>query len=281
MRIISSVLLLLAFGACDRPHALLICHNSNCVDPADPEADDSLAALTQSLALDVNGKTAIDGIEVDLFWRGTDDTCIFAHDIELNANRTELASEAADKVAFHITTAPELTYGGGNFQMFVELKDFVDADKTVHHTPEQRTKHAQCAWAFYNTVEQAAAARGVDIDFFFGSFGPEMLKEVIAQTPPGVDAAHMPRYESYYGVPRPLDPETRPLSDYAGIPITLVEMHSQWITDNAYEALISQNIEVAFFMFSATEEHFAAIEQYEPTMINTSEAILMRRWLER
>ena len=90
-----------------------------------------------------------------------------------------------------------------------------------------------------------------------------------------------PRYESYYGVPKPLDPETRPLSDYAGVPISLVEIHSQWITDDAYEGLLAQNIDVAFFMFSATVEHFAAIEQYEPKLINTSEATLMRRWLER
>jgi hypothetical protein len=279
MRIISSALIVLAFAACDRPHVLLICHNSNCAEPTDPKEDDTLEALHKSLALSVEGKPAIDGIEVDLFWRGSDNTCIFAHDIEFNTG-TELATQAADAIAFHITTAPQLTFGGGNFQMFLELKDFVDAEKTVHHTPEQRSMHAACAWDFYARIEQAAAARGVDVDFFFGSFGPEMLKEVIAQTPPGIAPNQLPRYESYYGVPKPLDPETRPLSDYAGIPITLVEMHSQWITDDEWEALLTQNIEVAFFMFDATVEHLAAIEQYEPTMVNTSEAILMRRWLE-
>ncbi|HUS32884.1 MAG TPA: hypothetical protein VMZ53_30490 [Kofleriaceae bacterium] len=279
MRIISSALVALALAACDRPQTLLICHNSNCAEPADPENDDTLAALNESLTLSVEGKPAIDGIEVDLFWRASDDTCIFAHDLE--TARMDLATQAADAIAFHITTAPQLTFGGGNFQMFVELKDFVDAAKTVHHSPEQRMMHAACAWDFYTRVEQAADARGVTIDFFFGSFGPEMLKEVIRQTPPNLDSAHTPRYEAYYGVPKPLDAETRPLGDYAGIPITLVEFHSQWITDDAHEAVLAQGIEVAFFMFSATVEHFAAIEQYEPAMVNTSEAILMRRWLER
>jgi hypothetical protein len=34
-------------------------------------------------------------------------------------------------------------------------------------------------------------------------------------------------------------------------------------------------------MFSTTVEHLAAIEQYEPKIVNTSEARLMRRWLDR
>src|ERR1043165_8296111 len=123
MRITRSALILLAVTACDRPHALLICHNSNC-SGADPQKDDSLEALDKSLALQVNGKPAFDGIEVDLFWRGSDGQCIFAHDIEFNAQRTELAFEAADKIAAYVATAPELTYGGGDFQMFVELKDY-------------------------------------------------------------------------------------------------------------------------------------------------------------
>ena len=191
MRITSSALVLLALGACDRPHPLLICHNSNCAEPTDPEEDDSLTALHDSLALTIEGKPAIDGLEVDLFWRASDDTCVFAHDLETAG--MELGSDAADAIAFHLTTAPQLTFGGGNFQMFLELKDYVDAAQTVHHTPEQRRLHAACAWSFYATVEQAAAARGTDVDFFFGSFGPEMLKEVIAQTPASVDRNHMPR----------------------------------------------------------------------------------------
>src|SRR4051812_12774831 len=222
---------------------------------------------------------AIDGVEVDLFWRGTDDTCIFAHDLENNPTRTELASEAAAAVADHFAQPGPITSNGGRFQMFVELKDYVDVDKTMLHSDAQRIAHAKCAWDFYQTVSNAAIANGRELDFFFGPFGPEMRKEVIAQPP--ANTPFPPRYESYYGVPKPLDPETRPLGDYKGIPITLIEFHSQWITDDAYEGIVDTNIELAFFMFSATEEHFAAIEQYEPKMVNTSEATLMRRWLER
>jgi hypothetical protein len=268
MRIALSLLALLA---CDRPSTLVICHNSNCAEPTDPENDDSIAALTESLALEVDGVPAIDGTEVDLFWRVTDDTCIFAHDL-VNA-KGELASEAATVIATHLA-AP-----GGKFHLFIEAKDFVDAAKTVHHTPEQRRLHARCVWDFYKSVSDAALANGRDLDVFIASFGPEMLKEIIAQTPPSLPFPV--RYEAFYGIPRPLDSETRPLSDYAGIPITFVEMHSQWINDAQYEGLISSGIDVGFFMFSATEEHFAAIRQYEPIIVNTSEARLMRRWLAR
>jgi len=45
--------------------------------------------------------------------------------------------------------------------------------------------------------------------------------------------------------------------------------------------VLSSNVELLFWMFSATTETFAAIEQYEPEMVVTSEARLMRRWLER
>lgn len=275
MRIICSAALLLF--ACDRPHVLVVCHNSNCAEPTDPKNDDSVAALQESLGLTVAGKPAIDGTEVDLFWRASDNTCIFAHDL-VNA-KGELSTDASRVIAEHLAAPGDITASGGNFQMFIELKDFVDAEKTVHHTPAQRRLHAQCTWDFYKAVSDAAIANNRALDVYIASFGPEMLKAVIAETPASVPFP--PRYEAFYGIPKPLDAETRPLSDYAGIPITFVELHSQWINDAQYEGLISQGIDIGVFMFSATVEHFAAIEQYEPKIVNTSEATLMRRWLDR
>ena len=269
MRIALSLLLL---AACDRPNVLVVCHNSNCAEPTDPENDDSIAALEESLSLDV-----IDGTEVDLFWDAANNRCIFAHDIE-NATG-ELATDASRVIAEHLASPGPITASGSNFQMFIEVKDFVDAAKTVHPTPEQRRLHAQCTWDFYKTVSDAAIANGRVLDVYIASFGPEMLKEVIAQTPASVPFP--PHYEAFYGVPRPLDSETRPLSDYAGIPISFVELHSQWINDAQYEGLLSSGIDFGFYMFSTTVEHLAAIEQYEPKIVNTSEATLMRRWLDR
>lgn len=275
MRIASS-LLVLALAACDRPHVLVICHNSNCVEPTDPENDDTLEALHESLAVEIDGKPVIDGTEIDLFWRASDDTCLFAHD--LAGGRTELASEAAHAVATHLGEPGDITSHGAPFSVFIELKPFVDPDEVVRHTPEQLARHAGCAWTTYTTISDAAVAAGRDIDVYFASFGPELLRAMIAARPASVPFE--PRYEAFYGVPHPLDNATVPLDQYRGIPISLVEMHPQWIVDSQYEGLISSGIEVGFFMFSATVETFAAIEQYEPTIVNTSEATLMRRWLE-
>ena len=88
------------------------------------------------------------------------------------------------------------------------------------------------------------------------------------------------KLDTFYGIPKPLSNETRPLSDYAGIPIDIIEIHPQWLNDAQWEGVRSQGFEVVFWMFSATVETFAAIEQYEPESVGTSEAQLMVRWLE-
>lgn len=78
----SSALLVLAVAACDRPPSLVICHNANCAEPADPERDDTLDALRESLALERDGLPVFDGVELDTFWRGADDSCLYAHDLD-------------------------------------------------------------------------------------------------------------------------------------------------------------------------------------------------------
>lgn len=273
------VALVALVAACSRPKALVICHNANCVEPTDPELDDTIPALRESLALTIDGLPAVDGTEIDSFWRGSDGACLFAHD--LDAERTHLISEAADELAAHIMAGGQLTHDPGQpFRIFFELKAHVGVEKSERHTPEQRTLHAQCAWAVYTTIADAAVASGQNVEFIFASFEPKLLSEVIVQTPPSTPIPY--KFDAFYGIPHPLDSETRPLSDYAGIPISIVEIHPQWLHDAQWEGVISMKPrpEIMFWMFSATVETFAAIEQYEPEMIDTSEARLMRRWLE-
>ncbi len=268
--------LALALAGCDRPVVRVICHNSNCVEPTVPSNDDTLPALRDSLALEIGGKPAIDGTEIDTFWRAEDDTCLFAHDLE--GARSTLITEAADEIAAHIAANPVLTASGEPFRIFIELKAHVAAAKTARHTPEQRTKHADCVWGVYTTLADAAVANGREIDIVFASFSPELLHEVVARAPASLPVPYL--LEAFYGIPKPLDSETRPLGDYAGLDIEVVEIHPQWIHDAQYEGLVSSGIEINFWMFSATIETFAAIEQYEPAMVVTSEASLIRRWLE-
>jgi hypothetical protein len=280
MRSLSSLYLVAlacaGIAACDRPSVRVICHNSNCVEPTDPHSDDTIPALEKSLALQLHGKPAIDGTEIDVFWRAADDACLFAHDLESETHSP--ITEAADVLAAHFATAPVLTASGEPFRVFIELKAHVAAEKTVRHTPAQRAQHVACVWGIYDTIANAAVANGREIEIVFSSFSPDLLRDLVAQAPASLPVPYL--LDAFYGVPRPLDSETRPLGDYAGLPIDIVEIHPQWIHDAQFEGLLSQDVEVMFWMFSATVETFAAIEQYEPAMVVTSEANLMRRWLE-
>jgi hypothetical protein len=270
----------LALAGCDRPRVRLICHNANCVEPTDPANDDTLEALAESLALEFDGKPALDGIEIDSFWRGTDGVCLFAHD--LDAPRITPMTEAAAAIAAHLARPAPLTFSGAPLRVFVELKSHVGVDKSERHTPEQLVQHAACAWDVYTTIANAAVANGHEVEIIFGAFNPDLLRTVLAMQPASLPVPY--RFTAIYGIPKPLDSETRPLDDYAGLPIGVIEMHAQWIHDAQLEGYLTaagdKDIELVLWMFSATVETLAAIEQYEPDMVNTSEARLMRGWLE-
>jgi hypothetical protein len=65
------------------------------------------------------------------------------------------------------------------------------------------------------------------------------------------------------------------------LPITDVQFHPMWMLDAQHEAALSTGAQLSFFWFSTTTEIFAAIRKYRPAVVDTSEARLMRRWLER
>lgn len=266
-----------ALTACDRPHTAVLCHNANCAEPTDPADDDTLPALRESLALELDGRPVIDGIELDLFWRAADGVCLFAHD--LAGARTTLATEPAAEVAAYFARAGAITYGDGPFLVLLELKSHVAASTDVRHTPAQRDLHARCAWDVYAILADAAVAHRRDVRVIVQAFEPKLIAAMLATAPAALPVPV--RYAAISGIPRPLDSETRNLGDYAGLPIDIVEVHPQWLLDGAYEGIASSDMELAFFMFAATAETFAAIEQYEPVYVNTSEARLVRRWLAR
>jgi hypothetical protein len=268
----------LALAGCDRPRAILVCHNANCVEPADPERDDTIDALRESLALEGDdGLPVIDGVEVDTFWRGADNVCLYAHDLDRDQTP---ALEPALVLAEYFTRPGPISHDeAAPFQIFLELKSHVSVDKLDRHSPEQADMHAACAWQLYDTIAAAAVASSRQVVVQFSAFNPDLLRAVIARTPPVL--AIPIRYGAIQGVPKPLDNQTFPLDDYADIPLNVVEFHVHWILDAQYEAVRSQRIPLAVFMFSATSETFAVIEQYEPEFVVTSEARLLRRWLDR
>ena len=270
---------LAALASCDPPTTLVVCHNSNCAEPADPEHDDTLGAMRESLALTVDGRPAIDGMEMDSLYRGSDGACLFAHDFE----NAELAPATAPAMllAEHFAEPGPIAYSSPVFRVELELKPEVSTASAGgdDHTPAQRLAHARCAWDIYNVIAAGAIANGRDIEVVFASFSPELLRAVLDAAPLAPPVPVL--YGAEQGIPKPLDGSTRSLRDYRGLPIAEVEFHDQWIYDAQYEAIRTQGIDVAFFMFSATAETFALVNRYHPTMVVTSEARLFRRWLER
>lgn len=264
-----------ALAACDRPRSLLICHNANCAEPADPERDDTLDALRESLTLERDGLPVFDGIELDTFFRAADRTCLYAHDLDRDQTP---ALEPTAVVADYFARPGPIGHGD-TFYVAVELKSHVSADKTDVHDAEELALHAACAWEVYGAIAAAAVAHQRDVVMIFEAFNPDLLRAVIAATPPALPIPV--EYSAIQGVPPPLDNQNRSLADYRGLPLSYVEFHDQWILDGQYEAVRSLGAELAMFMFSATAETFAVLEQYRPRLIYSSEATLLRRWLDR
>ena len=270
--------LAMVVAACEQPHPLVICHNANCGEPTDPERDDTLPAFRESLALEEDGRPVIDGIELDSFWRGVDDVCLYAHDVSNFAENTP-ATAPAIELAQHFAKPGPITFGDTPFLALLELKASVSANTKDHHTPAQLALHAQCAWDIYKIISDAAIANHREVTVEFQSFAPELLRAVLDNAPAQTPTPFI--LGAIQGVPSPFDDQSRPLSDYTGLPITDVQFHPLWMLDAQHEAALTSGAEVSFFWFSTTSEIFAAIRRYQPFAVDTSEARLMRRWIQR
>lgn len=276
----ASVVIAATLLGCDVPQPRVVCHNANCAEPTDPARDDTLAALDESLALTYQGRPILDGVELDSIWRGADDVCLFAHDFETITDDVPATAPAQTLAAWFARSGPIGWRDDGPFEVLLELKSYVaETPDLVRHSPAQRAAHAACAWDVYAIIAAAAVAGGRDVRVTFSAFAPELLRAVLDAAPSATPVPY--RLEALQGIPAPLDSETRPLGDYAGLPIDLVEVHAQWITDAQREAVTTMGVDLSLFMFDATVETFAAIRQHQPALVVTSEAQLLRRWIAR
>ncbi len=266
---------LVAAAACSRPDPLVLCHNANCTGKLVVHRDDTLDALRNSLKVDVDGRPAWDGIEIDTVWHGAQERCTFAHQVR---DKAPDAAEAAALIADHILTADTPSWNGSLFILKLELKPVVGPDLEQHDGTQERL-HAECALDVAGAVLDAAAAAGVDVEVIADSSDDGLLREV-ARRPRWLDIPRR-RLSADFGAPRPFTPDTPKLSDFAGVPLDVIEFHPGWLTDAAVEAFRSLDVDVVLWMFSATPELFAAIRTYDPEYVNTGEAELMRRWIER
>jgi hypothetical protein len=280
----------LALASCGPmdPQPAIVCHNSNCVEPPNPAQDDSPEALRASLAAAADdGSPILDGMELDLFFRGSDGQCVFAHDLD-QENPTRAVDAAAIVADFFTAPRPagrKVTRSGGPYWVFLELKAQVGKTKTELHTEAQRAAHAQCALDVLSVLASGARAGGVPLRVRFTSFSPDLLRAVglaLKNASFTNDDAVSAGLGAIAGVLPPLDSGTIPIDQFDGdIGVDMVTVHAQWMRDAAYQAYRSRGWEIGFWMFSATPETYDAIELYEPKWVTTNEARTVSRWLSR
>lgn len=281
---------LLALASCGpmEPQPAIICHNSNCVEPPDPSRDDSPEALRESLATAADdGSPILDGVELDLFFRGSDGQCVFAHD--LDQEDPLHAVDAASIVAAFLRKprAPEqrVTRSGGPYWVFLELKTQVGETKAEVHTEAQRAAHASCALDVLTVLANGARTGDVPLRIRFTSFSPDLLRAVSVALKNASftnDEAVSVGFGAIAGVLPPLDSGTIPIDRFDDdIGVDMVTAHAQWMRDSAYEAYRSRGWDIGLWMFSATPETYDAIETYEPKWVTTNEARTFSRWLSR
>jgi hypothetical protein len=267
---------------------LVLCHNANCTEPANPAEDDTVASLNESLALRSQGKPVIDGIEIDLFWAGDTGTCLFAHDLpaapEERVAALVPATILADYLKAHAADATGLTRSGGVFTVHVELKGHVGKTSAEKHTDEQRGSHSDCALEVARELQRGADAAGTNLEIIFSSFSPRLLSTLVSRPSWPASRAlgdHVKlRVSALQGIPPPLDRQTVAISNF-GREVDMVMAHPHWVRDGAWEAYRSRNWDVAFWMFSGVVESLDAIEHYQPKWVTTSEAMFFLRWRER
>ena len=281
-----------AFGAllgCGPEHQTprIICHNANCVEPANPDEDDTVASLTASLKLvDEADRPLIDGLEIDTFWDGARERCLFAHDLNDPDSATD-APVATGLINAHLDARGQrpLTRQGGPFAVFIELKGHVGPSKAEVHSPEQRRSHAACALALASELERAAQARDRPVEVSFTSFDPALLQALVSdQAWPALAASPWASLKLglLVGIPKPLDSQTKPLSSVPPeLKLDMVSAHPHWVQRATLAAIGASGWELNLWMFSAVPETYDAIRRYEPQSITTSEARTLAGWLDQ
>jgi|SoiMethySBSTD1v2_1073268.scaffolds.fasta_scaffold08713_14 hypothetical protein len=267
-------------GCVDRPKdTRVVCHNANCTGPPDPSRDDRIDSLAKSLALVYDGRPLLDGVEIDVFWHGASGRCLFAHDLN-DVPRAVDASAAAQAIADYLVTPGLRSYDGQAFTIRMELKGFVGAIGD-EHSDAQAVAHAECALDLFDIYRRAALDSGQNIAVIFDSSAPKLLKTLVAQPRwPGRTRSGQVqvRLSADFVDSTPSGLAFQKLADFPEVDDVL--FHAGWINDAHYQAFRSLDVELTIWMFSATVETFDAIERFEPAAVLTSEAPLLRRWLE-
>ncbi|MBA2664639.1 MAG: hypothetical protein H0U74_20295 [Bradymonadaceae bacterium] len=280
--------LLLIAGCADEYSPRVICHNSNCVEPASPDDDDTLEALAASLALEgEDGRPLIDGVEIDTFWYGATNRCLFAHDLADPTRADDAPAAVAlinDFLSERAGDGRHTTRQAEEFSVFIELKGHVALSKADKHSPAQRQQHAACAIGLGQSLAQSATLAGYRVELIYTSFDPLLLAALHADSGfgPLKSGPTRTRLGILQGIRRPLDSQTEPLSAFPKeLDIDFISVHPQWIRSADRHAFASRGFELGYWMFSLVPETLHAIEAHRPSYVTTSEARAFVRWLSR
>jgi hypothetical protein len=275
-------------GCADEYAPSVICHNANCVEPANPGDDSTMETLEASLELfdEERGRPLIDGMEIDTFWWGDEARCLMAHDLD----HPDRSVDALVPVALINQVLSERAQAGipvtrqaERFTILIELKGHVTPSKADHHSEEELALHAACGVEMAQELIAQADADDYGVEIVFMSFAPGLL-QALHDDPnfASLDGQHPVRLTILQGIPRPLDSQTVPLDEFSDeIGIDLISVHPHWTSRAELEAYESRGLGLVFWMFNVVPETLHAIDYHRPAYITTSHAPTMVSWLER
>jgi hypothetical protein len=250
------------------PTSLLICHNANCASPGTVDRDDKLASLEASLALRVDGRPVIDGVEIDNVWDSPSSRCLFAHGA---GDPAPDLSEAVQRIVDHLAAEGPASWNGARFYVKIELKPGVDADGHGHSAADA-SAHADCILDQLETLERVGVAHGRAITVLLDSAEPTLLLAITQR----------PRWPGK----RPGGPfEVKLEVDYdTGVPVGLEPdvLTIRWgaIDDSMRDDLAIRGKNVLSWGRDPSAATLSQLAYLSPTFIGSNDALLMRGWLE-
>jgi len=257
---------------CDRPRVAIVCHNANCATPLEPARDDTLAALSESLALRHEGRTVLDGIEIDVLWSADAGACLFAHDHD--QPNPESMDRVTELLGQHLASAHPRN--AGPFYVKLDLKESVDRAGSAHARADIDA-HVACALGVFLTLRTVAQQSGAPLEVYFDSESPELLR-ALAQHPdwptlasPGVGV----KLSAAFGV---AGVTSAKLAEFEGS-FDAVSLHPDWMSSAALHTLEARGIELTLWTRTLGARQLRAIADVEPRFVSTSDALRLRRWL--
>ncbi|MBA3397865.1 MAG: hypothetical protein H0T89_34900 [Deltaproteobacteria bacterium] len=268
----------------ERPQATLVCHNANCAGATEPTADNTLAALDASLALQYRGRPAIDGMEVDTLWDRSRSTCIFAHHFGQLAGPPALGMDAAERVATHLLQSGPVSWSGDRFFIKIELKAEVLIDGTSH-SDEEVGHHLACVFDMADRIIAAARQNSIALELGFDSEKVSLLRAITKH-------ARWPGKEPFEDVSlrlianvasQGLEPTDLPSlqGDSTSEGVDVLAFHATRIPTKVVDDYAALGATLMLWMQDAAPETLDAMRTYEPRYVVTNEATLFRRWGEQ